>query len=51
MKYIETLVNPAVKMYPQNGKDFLIIQPHFNDYEDHIEIVEGHLIAGYFRLQ
>ena len=35
----ETLRDPAVTPYPSAGNDFLIIQPYFDNYFHHIEIV------------
>ena len=35
----QTLKNPSRKTYPNDGDDFIIIHPHFDNYLDHIEIV------------
>lgn len=35
----ETLADPATVAYPNSGNDFLIIQPYFDDYLQHIEII------------
>ncbi|WP_406819528.1 HNH endonuclease [Pseudomonas sp. KnCO4] len=36
----EVLVNPSRKTYPTASKDFKIIHPHFDRYEDHISCRE-----------
>jgi len=35
----ETLINPITITYPSTGNDFLIIQPYFDDYFQHIELI------------
>jgi len=35
----ETLTNPATPIYPTRGDDFLIVQPYFDDYFQHIALV------------
>lgn len=37
----ETLIKPNIMIYPSNGADFKIIHSHFDNYFDHIELIEG----------
>ncbi len=38
----QTMTNGATrKLYPRSKNSFLIVHPHFDDYDDHILIVDG----------
>lgn len=34
----ETLVDPNVAIYPTSGNDFIIVHPHFDNWDDHLEL-------------
>lgn len=36
------LINPKISKYPKSGAGFLIVHPHFDDYEEHIGFENGH---------
>lgn len=37
----ETLVDPSLLNYPSSGNGFLIIHPHFDNWDDHIDLEHG----------
>lgn len=42
----ETLVNPHCLDYPQNSEGFNIINPYYDKYSDHIELIENLFYSG-----
>lgn len=44
-----TLTNPnpvkATQLFPNNSAGFLIINPYYDDYEDHIDFIDGIIIV------
>jgi len=37
----EILKNTDIKLYPRSSSSFLIVHPHFDNYNDHIKILNG----------
>ncbi|WP_374172395.1 HNH endonuclease [Flavobacterium tructae] len=40
----DTLKKKYKKKYPNKSEDFFIVHPHFDKYEDHIQIINGYYI-------
>lgn len=42
----ETLTNPGCEQYPHDGSGFNIINPYYDTYSDHIELIENLFYSG-----